>query len=201
MRPSSHAIALPRRRVLWLLSALGLAGFAPLRRAWSANSTETGSGASVPIAFFDDHGRLQSRRVVPKIVKSRAEWRRQLSQNAYLVTREDGTERPFTGQYVHKAGAGVYRCIGCDTALFQADTQFDSGTGWPSFWAPIAPENVRESEDHSFGAQRVAVSCARCDAHLGHVFPDGPKPTGLRYCMNSVALRFAARPAATAGAV
>jgi peptide-methionine (R)-S-oxide reductase len=128
---------------------------------------------------------------VPKIVKSDDEWRKQLSRDSFEVTRDAATERPYTNENPNDHANGVFRCICCHTALFDASTKFDSGTGWPSFWAPIAKENIVESADISLGMLRTAVSCRLCDAHLGHVFDDGPRPTGLRYCMNSVAMRFA----------
>jgi peptide-methionine (R)-S-oxide reductase len=123
------------------------------------------------------------------------EWREKLTPEQYQVCREAGTERPFTGKYWDCKEDGIYRCVCCGNELFDAGTKFDSGTGWPSFWEPIDGERVRTVEDRSHGMVRVEVRCARCDAHLGHVFPDGPKPTGERYCMNSVALDLAPRTA------
>jgi peptide-methionine (R)-S-oxide reductase len=160
--------------------AAGLA--AAVLPAWAVEDVVT-------IVEFDDRGARRGSVRVPKVVKTDAEWRKQLSELAYEIARERGTERPFSGAYWNNHERGIYRCICCDTALFNSVHKFDSGTGWPSYWKPIAEENVVHGQPSS-GYAESEVKCRRCDAHLGDLFDDGPKPTGLRYCIDSVALRF-----------
>jgi len=183
------------RRAFFSIAAAGFAAalvmLARRDHATDVEAAPAGAPKIVRIVEFSDAGERKGISEVPEIVKTDAEWRKQLSSAAFDITRKADTEIAFTGQFWNFHDKGIYRCICCDTALFDSKTKFDSGTGWPSFWEPIAKENVREESDLSLGMMRTAVSCTRCDAHLGHVFDDGPQPTGLRYCMNSVALRFA----------
>ena len=185
-----------RRAILLSGAALAaIAGTAVLSR-FARAATIVGKPGDVSIALFSDAGKSLGVKTLAKVVKSEDDWKKQLSPAAFDVARQEGTEMAFTGPYWDNHAPGLYRCVACDTALFDSDTKFDSGTGWPSFYQPIASQNVVEIKDTSFGMARTAVSCALCDSHLGHVFPDGPPPTGLRYCINGVALRYIARPLA-----
>jgi len=161
------------------------------RQPITAEAAGAGAPKMVTIIGFKDNGTRTTKESVARVVKSEEEWRKQLSPAAFEVARRAGTERPYSSDLLNVHDKGVFRCICCDNALFDSSTKFESGTGWPSFYQPIAKENIVESVDLSLGMTRTAVSCRLCDAHLGHVFDDGPKPTGLRYCMNGVAMRFA----------
>lgn len=177
---ASPLIAWLGYRSLGLSSATGAA-----QPATSTASTST-PPAKLRLYSAERHGYITSE----KVIRTETEWKEILTPEQFTILRLKGTERPFTGKYSHNEEKGIYKCAGCENDLFSSKTKFDSGTGWPSFYAPIAPENVRTESDSSHMMERNEVLCARCDGHLGHVFDDGPKPTGLRYCMNSASLLF-----------
>jgi peptide-methionine (R)-S-oxide reductase len=155
-----------------------------------ASTAVHGEPGTVTIVEFKDDGTKVGAKTVARVVKTDGEWFKQLGKNSFQIARQADTEMPYSGVSWNEHGKGIFRCICCDNALFSSATKFESGTGWPSFWAPLAKENVTLVTDKSLGMERTEVRCALCDAHLGHVFDDGPQPTGLRYCMNSASMRF-----------
>jgi peptide-methionine (R)-S-oxide reductase len=182
------------RRIFLAGGATAAAGLAFFSMRKEQVVEASGAGNQTPkmvtVVNFSDDGQNLGKETIPQVVKTDAEWKEQLGRNSFDITRRADTEMAYTGATWNEHSKGIFRCICCNLALFSSSTKFDSGTGWPSFWAPLAKENVIEAGDSSLGMDRTEVKCKLCNAHLGHVFPDGPRPTGLRYCMNSASMKF-----------
>lgn len=187
-RTADQTIDSNRRRLL-LGSGLALGASVLAGATWTGRALAA-APTMVHVVIFSDDGQRVGERAVPLVKKTKAEWHQKLTPAEFHILREAGTEQPFSGDYSKPDRPGFYRCRGCGNALYDAKTQFHSGTGWPSFWQPIAKENVTRHSDYRLGMRRTEITCTQCEGHLGHVFHDGPQPTGLRFCMDSLALHF-----------